>query len=267
MAAFWRLYHPDYDSDYRHSYINGSLDHPFALPGVRCDVCGATYGGSRILSYECPQSLRQHKNLKEGWPISRSDHANLQLKVFTELGIRGEPFVDLRPGDNFQPCFLDVPSRPQADFLWPGLGSFIVADRIRDLFVEICPEDIAICPVTLRKIGKRNAKLPPPMPSTGEPEDIINEVPLLENPLTTASYSEILILNESGFPPGGTPMSVCSGCKRPQIGEHREFRMTPEMWKGQAIFFLSTTLYVVVTDSLRKAIQRLRPTNIEFVSI
>jgi hypothetical protein len=43
---------PDYGSDYRYSYINGSLEHRFGLPGVDCDVCGQTWGGSRVLPYE-----------------------------------------------------------------------------------------------------------------------------------------------------------------------------------------------------------------------
>ena len=31
-APFWRLQQPEYDSDYADMYINGALDHPFALP-------------------------------------------------------------------------------------------------------------------------------------------------------------------------------------------------------------------------------------------
>lgn len=261
---FWRLEAPDYDSDYRYSYINGSLEHPFSLPGVECDVCGATWGGSRILARECPQSLRQHKNLVDGWPISLVDHAKLQQEVMAKIGMHGQVFVDLRPGDTFQPGFLDIPSRPTADFLWPCLGSFVVADRIKDLLLEFCSTDVAVCSVTPRKIGTLDATLPPPMPSTGEPEDILNEVPLVEDGTTAGSYSEILVLNQSDFPPGGTPISVCQGCKREASGENREFRMIPTMWKGQAIFFLATTLHVIVTDDLKKRIDRLQPTNVVF---
>jgi hypothetical protein len=182
----------------------------------------------------------------------------------TALGIKGEPFVALRPGNSFQPCFLDVPSQPRADFLWPSLGSFAVSDRVRDLLLTACVNDIAVCPVTLRKIGKRDAKLPPPIPSTGEPEDIIDEVPLLDDPSAGGSYSEIVVLNESGFPPGGTPLSVCPGCKRPTIGPNREFRVRPEMWNGNTIFFLATTYQIIVTDGLKNAIEGLHPTNVIF---
>jgi hypothetical protein len=264
MATFWRLHHPDYGSDYKDSYINGSLEHPFGLPGVCCDICTATWGGVRILAQECPPQLQEHQHLRERWPIPRADHAKLQRELMTAIGTKGEPFVGLQPGDCLQPCFLDVPSCPRADFLWPSLGSFVVTDRVRDLFLTASGNDIAVCPVILRKIGKRNAKLPPPVPSTGEPEDIINEVPILKDSSTVGSYSEAVVLHESGFPPGGTPISVCSGCGRPEIGRNRELRMTAEMWKGQAIFFLATTLHVIVTDALKKAIERLHPTNVSF---
>jgi hypothetical protein len=37
------------------------------------------------------------------------------------------------------------------------------------------------------------------------------------------------------------------------------------MWKGADIFFLATTLYIVITDSLKKALQAINPTNVQFV--
>jgi len=267
MTAFWSVQSPDYESDYEHSYINGSLEHPFGLPGIECDICGQTWGGIRILKYECLPELRGNKDVYEGWPIGREHHARLQQQVMRALNMRGEPFVALRPGDEFQPCFLDVPSRPQADFLWASLGSMVVSERIKETLLCLCPDEVAVCPVTLRKIGKRSANLPPPMPSTGEPEDIINEVPLLEDGAAAERYYEILVRNESGYPPGGTPVSICPGCKRPEIGKGREIRMQSEMWKGQAIFVLATTLYIIVTDDAKKAIEQLRPTNVVFLPI
>jgi hypothetical protein len=43
--------------------------------------------------------------------------------------------------------------------------------------------------------------------------------------------------------------------------------MQSEMWKGQAIFVLATTLYIIVTDDAKKAIEQLRPTNVVFLPI
>jgi hypothetical protein len=262
---FWRMKRPEYDSDYRDSYVNGSLEHPFGLPCVKCEVCGNTWGGSRILPLDCPTAFRAHPQITKPGAIPRGEHEALQRALMASLAISGEPFVDLCPGDEFQPCFLDVPSTPRADFLWPSIGSFVVSARIKDTLVAACPEDIAACPVTLRRIGKREAKLPPPMPSTGEPEDIIDEVPLLKNTENIGPYFEIILRKESGYHPAGTRPIICPGCKRPDvISSPMRLRMTPEKWKGDSIFFLSTTLWVMVTEELRQRIAVHHPTNVVF---
>jgi hypothetical protein len=176
---FWRLTHPNYDSDYKHSYINGELEHPFGFPGVHCDVCHQTWGGCRILPFELPASLRAHKHLKERWPISLEQHQALQREVQEEFRRAGVVVPSFRPGDDFQPCYLDIPSRPRADFIWGCLGSVVISERVRRLFESLRLASVSYSPVTLRKVGKREARLPAPIPSTGEPEDIIHEVPLV----------------------------------------------------------------------------------------
>jgi len=138
---FWRLDSPEYSSDYRASYINGSLSHPFGLPGVRCDVCGQTWGGGRVLPYEYPASMRGDKKAKDRWPLSRSEHVRPQKLILKELGLRGKPFIDVRPGDSFQPCYLDIPSRPRADFLWSNAGVLVVSERIKELLVVLCRDE------------------------------------------------------------------------------------------------------------------------------
>ena len=265
---FWRIKNPDYESDYKESYIHGSLEHPFGLPGVQCDVCSDTWGGSKILPFECPDSFRSNKNIVDTWPISLAKHESLQKDIMATLQINGDPFVELRPGDAFQPCFLDVSSRPRADFLWSSLGSLIVSERIKNALIDFCSDDISVCPVNLRKIGKREAKLTPPIPSTGEPEDIIGEVPILRDPSEIGPYFEILMLKESEYPPGSTPINICPGCKRPNVNySTRELRMIPEMWKGDAIFFLATTMYIVISDELKGRLEHFHPTNVVFDEI
>jgi|HubBroStandDraft_2_1064218.scaffolds.fasta_scaffold131021_2 hypothetical protein len=267
---FWRLMSPDYDSDYRGSYINGSLEHPFGLPGVDCDVCGQTWGGSRVLSYEYPESLRSHKKATDRWPIPRSQHSALQEQLLNELGLEGEPFVDLRPGDSFQPCYLDVPSRPRADFLWSSIGVLVVSERIKESLVSLCRDEIAVRPITLRKVGNREAKLAPPMPSSGEPEDIIHEVPLLTDKAGVGPYYEIFPLKESDVPRNRPVKGVCSGCHREDVEviyplDVNRPRMADEIWRGDSVFYLATTLYIIVTDDIKEVLTRIRPNNINFV--
>jgi hypothetical protein len=120
----------------------------------------------------------------------------------------------------------------------------------------------------LRKVGTRRATLPPPVPSTGEPEDIIHEVPLSKTHTGIGPYFEMIVLRDSGYPPGAQPKSVCRCCGREEIDSNaRRLVMTDEMWRGDAIFRLATTLYLMVTDDLRERIARLRPTNITFTEM
>jgi hypothetical protein len=265
---FWRLDHLAYESDYAHTFINGSLAHPFSLPGVKCAVCKQTWGGSRILPYQCPESLRRRKEIRNSWPISLAEHKKLQVEVL--IALRGEGFVidSLKPGDGLQPCYLDVSSRPRADFLWSSIGSLVVSHRIKDFFEKHAIAEVALAKVELRKIGKREATFPPPIPASGEPEDLINEAPMLTDTSTIGPYYELIVLNESGYPPGGEPKSICSGCGRREIdSRRRQIVMTPEMWKGDKIFFLSTTLYVILTNELKELLERNNPTNMIFKEI
>jgi hypothetical protein len=34
---FWRIRSPEYEFDYKDSYVNGSLEHPFDLPDMTID--------------------------------------------------------------------------------------------------------------------------------------------------------------------------------------------------------------------------------------
>ena len=146
-TAFWRLTAPDYDSNYRHTFINGSLKHAFGLPGVECESCGATWGGSRILAMPCPDEMRQRKELNDRWPISGEAHRRLRAEVATAIRKNGHVVEELRPGDSFQPGFLEVPSKPQADFLWASLGSVVVSERIRELLEEAGCRGVQLKPV------------------------------------------------------------------------------------------------------------------------
>jgi hypothetical protein len=263
---FWQLTHPHYESDYRDSYVNGKLVHPFGLPGVHCDICHQTWGGSRILPFQCPDSLRRRKHLREGWPVPLEQHKVLQREVHDEFSRHGTTLPPLRPGDDFQPCYLDIPSRPQADFLWCALGSVVVSDKVRRAFdAWNIVAGITFCPVTLRKIGKMDATLPVPIPSSGEPEDVIGEVPLLSRTDTVGRYFELLVQTESAPPPGGEPISICAGCGRETIDDaQRRLIMHPSMWRRVPIFHLATTLHIIITDELKCGLQELRCTNVDF---
>lgn len=261
---YWRLDSPGYSSDYKHTYVNGQLTHPFSLPGVRCDICQKTWSGSRVLPYLCPAKLSSHPSIVTAGVLSRSEHRLLQQVMLEELGLEGAPFETLQPGDDFQPCYLDVPSRPRADFLWPALTPLVVSERICQFFLAHCAEDVACCAISLGKIGRREAHLSPPVPESGEPEDLIDQM-FEKKTEGIGPYYEILPNGASGYPRGGEPRSVCSGCGRKDINYvTRQMVMFDEMWRGQNVFFFETTLHIVVTDPIKQALAQLNPTNVRF---
>lgn len=262
---FWRLTpDPRIESDYQRILVNGQLDHPYSIPGIRCESCGTTWGGSNILPYELPKSLRRRKHLKDCWPIPSSKHIKLQAEVLRVLRAEGVRIDRLKPGVSFQPSYLDIASMPRADFLWPSL-TCVVTEPIKLLLEHYCDEGVAFARVNLRKVGKREAALPAPLPATGEPEDIVNDVPLLEDVSAVGPYYEICVMAESDWPPGAEPVGHCDTCGRNEIDhEARQLVMKSEMWKGNAMFLLATTLHIIVTDELKKVLQGIAPTNLAF---
>lgn len=261
---FWRITSPPQKSDYSHTWINGSLSHPYSLPGVGCDICGATWGGSRILPDEAPAVVRERK-AKGRWPISLEQFDALREEAETQIGRQG---LRLMPGDSFQPAILEVPSIPRADFLWASIGSLIVSARVRDLLAETCGTTVTMAKVKFGKIGNRGAILPASIPSSGEPEDLITEAHPLSNLSSIGPYYEAIPSSESGSPPGGAPVSVCFGCLRPHIDSHnRRLMMNSDMWRGAPVFYLATTLWIIVSDDLKKRIDNLAPTNVAFENV
>lgn len=214
---------------------------------------------------ECPLTLRKHKHLSDRWPISNKEHESLRQEVRKEFGKLGIEVPELRPGDDFQPCYLDIPSRPRADFLWSGLGSVVVSQRIKQLLETLQIGGIKFCSIILRKVGKREARLPAPIPTTGEPEDIIDEVALLKSTDSIGPYFELLVQSKSGYVSGEEPVSVCSGCGRETFPTHpSELVMTASMWNGEDIFRLASSNYIVVTDTLKKKMHELKAKNVRF---
>jgi hypothetical protein len=260
---FWKLDGTHYLSDYKTSFINGELEHPYHLPPVRCKVCRESIGQGFTLPYICPTGLRKKFTDPADATMEEFNHITEKVKVTVKK--RGLSGSLVQPWSALQPAFLDIPSKPTADFLWPGFNP-VVSPRIREKLESLKVQDVAFAEVTLRKVGKRAANLPAPIPSTGEPEDIINEVPTMLLPKTKQRYFEVCIYGRSAPPPGREVLSVCSTCGTKKFNWTRGTKliMTESLWTGHDIFILETTLHVLVTDKLKRELQKLRPTNVEF---
>jgi hypothetical protein len=264
-SRFWRICEPEYDSDYDRTFINGWLDHPYSLPGVECGTCKETWGGSRVLPIDCPMALRDVRELKDAWPISAELHRQLRERVRAEIISERGLCPELAPGDLFQPCFLDVPSTPDADFLWPAIGSPVISDRMRSFFEQLGSDVASVVSVKSRKIGAARPILPAPIPESGEPEDLLTEMKLYA--MERRPYFELIVSAESGLPHGTKRLPPCPGCGRAELEGSREFTVYDDMVPAQPLFLLATTLWLVVTDALKRDLQRIKPTNARFTPV
>lgn len=264
---FWQLQKPDFDG-YRDDYINGNLSYPFHLPPARCETCGKSRWDSRPLPFQLPERFHRRKEIRKGWPIPEADFNRLVADLRQEFRSMGVEPPDLRPGNRFEPGYLDVPSKPRADFLWSEIGSPVVSERVRDLFSTMGVEDIEFRPVTLRKIGKREARLPQTLTSACEPSGMPESVPKPSMTDELGPYYHLIVHGRSGRLPGDEPLWVC-----PQCGWERspsllavKLVMLESMWKGHEVFFLGSTSFLMVTGRIKVALQNMRATNVVYRS-
>ncbi|MEH7085368.1 double-CXXCG motif protein [Neobacillus drentensis] len=245
MTSFWKMQQPDYITDHQEKSINGYVEHPYGLPGVECTDCGETWSSTKILPYKLPSNLNDISDLNTTGVVSDSRQIELQAAILEKLeNYNGDRLL---PGYEFQPVYLDIPSEPRADFLWASFASVLISDRIRDIFVENDINGVVFSPVYKRKIGKRKIKYP---------FKVSNE---------SCNYSELIITSESKSPPGAEVISICERCGREDINdETRKLVMVPEMWCGDDIFFLKTTLWIIVTDKVKSLIESVNATNVYF---
>ena len=252
---FWRLHHPNYPSSAAARLLNGELLHPYRLPGIKCGECGTTWGGSRILPHHLPAVLQRKIELRQPWPIDDVAHRQLRDEVLRELRAAGASLDALRPGDAFQPATLDVAAPPDADFLW-GPESVVVSARVHAALTTVPLRGAGFVAVTMR-LGRRvsaDRRASSVMGEPGDPEP--------------APYHEMVVRAESGHPPGVDPVRYCGSCGRRSFDhERRRLVMQPDMWKGEQIFLLATTQWIVVTDPVKQVLEGLSPTNVEFVSL
>jgi hypothetical protein len=86
---FWKINSPDYEDDYRAFHVNGSLEHPFSLPGVTCHTCGNTWGGHRYLPIMCPTDLQLRPNIKTSWPVNTEEFEKICREVTISINKAG----------------------------------------------------------------------------------------------------------------------------------------------------------------------------------
>ncbi len=260
MATFWKLTAPNY-SDYHHTYINGSVEHPYRLPGIQCHSCGHTWiAPSRVLPIDCPLSLRSRLKPR---PVTVAEYREICDAI---CGVCNCSASDLKPGNRLLPSSIKIPSRPRADFLWGSLGSLIISETIKDAFERDGFTGFVVFPMTMSKIGRREANLPPPIPASGEPEDIMRSA--VQVPGTDVGpYFELLVRADSRRVRGTEPSIVCKVCGCEEWCPPRQWSMEESLWTGTDLFFLAPTTMLVVTDRVKERLVEIGATNVRAVEV
>lgn len=261
-ASLWFLRSPPDADDYQNAYVNGEVEYRYRLPGTDCRDCSRPVGTYNVLPFACPEDLRTEKPLTQG-RISPEAYDVLRERIAGRLTPEQRDYLE--PGAAFMPGLLDIPSEPSADFLWAELGGPLVSERVRAAMAAFWAEDVYFTEISYRKVGRRSAKARAPIPESGEPEDIIRAVRSRVSPAGLPSYSRLNVRHQSQWPADAENSPVCPGCRRPRhpIRTARP-EMTASMWRGHSLFYLASTLHLVVTSWVRDALHAIEASNVSF---
>ena len=179
-----------------------------------------------------------------------SDKRQFELQTLILNQIENYDGDVLLPGTDFQPVYLDIDNGPKLDFLWSCPGSVLISERIQELFIKNEIKGVKFSPVIKRKVANKVTKYP---------------FKVSENDI---NYSELIITANSKRPPGAETISLCQICGREEIDiDARQLIMLPDMWGGEDIFFLNTTLWIIVTDRVKSLIEGIDASNVQFEKV
>jgi len=264
---YWRIRAPSHASEGRAIFVNGRVRHRFVVPGIDCPQ-GDGHGGSRILTVECPATLQRLTHVRSVWPIPPYPHFELRRRLEAELQVQGHR-ISLRPGDHFQPAEVRFAAQPLFDFFWPGGPYFVASARTRQVFREREFRGVEFCPALVRCIGQSHPFAPVPLPDTGNAEEIFEVIERETDLDKFGTFYEMVVTAESRRA-HGIKIRRCSICgyERIRYGDKkRKFVLTEDMLPDADVFYLADTLYVIVTDEVRRAIVDSQLSNAEFTEM
>jgi len=270
MTPFWRLTTPAQD-DYRAIFVNGEVRCEHELPTVGCRTCARLRSSGRVLPVDCPPTWRSRPEVsprpRREHRVTNAEFAELRTKLGADVGPLPSTLGDLEPGDRFQPVLIRVPSRPSADFLWPGVGELLVSERVRLLFELEGFTGAVFSRAEFERVGRRAADAAL-RPRGGEPEGTLRRAVPVADTNGLPRYWYMTITGTSELPPGVETSSVCAECGRavvPAFGSARRIMFESRMWRGEDVALLATTLHVIVTDRVRRALEDIDATNVQFL--
>ena len=239
---FWRLTEPEGTSSQDHA------THRNGLPGIECSACKETHGGVRVLPYKIPKCLEADPNFSTPRTVSSEIHRSLRTQLADALNEehQGLPLFTsdaFRPGDSFCPLEIQKIGKSRPDFLWFDFP--VVSRRVKELLTPLVNKSVHFEKVSLKHGTVRKL-----------------------SQYLNFEYYEMVILNNSKPPPGANLVYRCPECFLETYANDRldiQLVMTDEMRPQCPIFLWFDSLYVVIDDEIKRAVEESGFTNCDFI--
>jgi hypothetical protein len=263
---FYLLHQPVSDDNFLDRMLNGTGDYKFCMPGIICPSCGPT-GGIRVIPHELPLRYRRQRKFTQFCHLEIDQFARLATEVSQAIFDETGDTISLLPGDMFVPAVLNLPTLPMVDFLW-NLPQVYVSERVRAALSKAPELGVVFKRVKLENVGKdtysdqwvRPQKLQ-------EEDDVMRHVRKLGDISKVTPYFELVITSESKTVAGPSPPpEACPYCSivRYDLGT-RQYEFKPEMWSGRHIFYLRSTLRIVISEQMKNLFELENFSNINII--
>lgn len=159
---FYRLVHPDYESDAMYSRRNPiEWVHQYVVPGTICPLCGA-WAGNRHLFIPVEDPKLEKLLKKKPSPIPYEDWRKLFSNPNESLSVPSG--FCLQPGDELGKPICKITSNQVSDFVFPWEGGILITEKTKNIIIE--SELIGCEFYRVELVDKRNKKgLGKPLPT------------------------------------------------------------------------------------------------------
>lgn len=204
--------------------------------------------------------------MEEGWPIPESDFAELRSSVLEALR-RDHPELDqLEIGASFPPIEWEVPTRPEGKVFWAALEGPILAADLADALKSLGATGAHLIPVDGIRSGERSPEEEPPIPDSGEPEDLLDLATKSHD--DSQNFSFLSVVAEGRLNASLREHLACPGCGFVQVDRERGWRIwQDDMSPGCDFFHYPTTLWIIVTNRVADLLRELAVKNVELIPL
>lgn len=264
---FYVLGQPESRSDYADIWINGMGRTLCGFPGMECSVCGESAPlNERIWPHRLPERLENDPRMRSFWPIPEADHLALRAEVQDAMNAAYPGMAQLQGGERFPPIEWVVPSRPESDFFWGLLEGPIVSARVADAMPDAGVTGIAFSPVDDVRCGIGPASREPPIPESGEPEDLVEWAN--SKPEPGQQFFVMEVASEGNYTVNMREQTLCPACGRREVERSGDWHVWEDsIWNGQDVFHFPTTQWIIVTEKVANLLSVLNVDNVSLREI